>query len=489
MYYLGVDLGTSSLKVLLCDGGGHIVDTAKADYECSYPYTGWSEQNPEDWWIAFKKVLADLKSRRDISGIKAISFCGHMHGLVILDKDDKVVRPCLLWNDSRSVNETKFINDKFGDRLLEMTGNVAFVGFTAPKLLWVKNNEPENFKKISKVMLPKDYLLYKCSGVFASDVSDNSGTLYFDVKNKTWQKDMLDILGIDQNKLPKIFESYDVIGTVTKELASETGLSLDTKIVAGGGDQAVGAVGTGTVGAGRLNISLGTSGVIFASGEKYSPSVCTGLHNFAHADGKWHFMGCTLACAASVDFWIKDILSLSDYGSVLDQCSKADLSDIIFLPYLSGERSPINDPNATGTLSGLRVHHTKIDIIKAVVESICFALKDCLKEMQNMGATPKVATAIGGLTQSKWVLQLLATILDLDIQTLNTTDGGAYGASILAMVGDGKYSSVAEACNKLISYQPAIEPDKSLTEKYNEKFLKYKELYNSIHNAQCTIHN
>lgn len=481
--YLGVDLGTSSLKVLLCDAKGIIVDTAKVDYPCYYPKAGWSEQNPDDWYNAFVSTFAKLKTKNDITQIKSISFCGQMHGLVLLDQDDKVIRPALLWNDSRSTVETDFINHHFGDKLLQMTGNIAFTGLTAPKLLWVKNNEPANFAKINKIMLPKDYLLYKSSGIFASDVSDNSGTLYFDVQNKCWQKDILALLNITEQQLPQIFESYQSIGTVSQTFAQTSGLAPTTKIVAGGGDQAVGAIGTGTVGDGRLNISLGTSGVVFASTNQYKPSTCKGLHNFAHSDGNYHFMGCILACAASADFWLKTILNTNDYATEFVACQNAPQNDIIFLPYLSGERSPINDPNAKGVFYGLQISHTRPALTRAVIEGICFALKDCLENMKSMGLqiTPNtIATAIGGLTQSSWVLKILSTILDINIRTLKASEGGAYGAVILAMVGDNLYPNVQQACQSLVQLDQTISPDKTQTNFYNNKFLQYKTLYQKL---------
>ncbi|MCL1944809.1 MAG: xylulokinase [Firmicutes bacterium] len=478
--YLGVDLGTSSLKVLLCDNQGLVLDTAKKEYESSFPNIGYSEQNPQEWLNAFVDTLKELSTRNDISQIKAISFCGHMHGLVMLDSQDNVIRPCLMWNDTRSIVETDFINNYFGEKLLDMVGNIAFAGFTAPKLLWIKNNEPENFKKIAKIMLPKDYLLYASTGIFASDVSDNSGTLYFDVQNKSWQQDMLSLLGINQGQLPKIFESYQVVGNVCSKFAKISGLSINTKIVAGGGDQAVGAIGTGTVGDGNINISLGTSGVVFASCNNYAHSDVKGLHSFAHSDGKYHFMGCTLGCAASVDFWLQNVLNIKDYNTQFEACKNIEPTQIVYLPYISGERSPINNPIAKGTIHGLQISHTRHDITRAVVEGVCFSLKDCLVEMQRLGINAKQSTAIGGLTQNPWILQILSTILNLEIRTLQASQGGAFGAVILAMVGDELYNSVKEACKELVKLNDAIVPDTTQVEFYNAKFAKYKELYKNI---------
>jgi len=478
--YLGVDLGTSSLKVLLCDCNGKILDTAKKDYECSCTQLGYSEQNPDDWLQALIFAIDTLKQKYDIKAIKAISFCGQMHGLVLLDKDDNVIRPAILWNDNRSTVETEFVNRTVGiQNLLHSMGNIAFTGFTAPKLLWVKNNEKSSFDKISKIMLPKDYLLYKISGVFASDVTDNSGTLYFDIKNRTWSKPMLDLLGITTNQLPKIFESYQVIGTVQPSFAKVTGLAQNTKIVAGGGDQAVGAVGTGTVTSGKINISLGTSGVVFASVDGYRQSNCTGIHNFCHCNGLYHFMGCMLSCAASVDFWLRNIFDNVDYKNIFEQLKYVKDNQIIFLPYLCGERSPINDPNAKGLLYGLEIGHGRQDIAKAVVEGVCFGLKDCFEEIKKMGIATTEISVIGGLSKSSWVLETLATAIGSSINTLETSDGGAFGACILAMVGDGVFSSVADACKRLVKVGRTYYPNSKL-EHYNQKFERYKELYNKI---------
>jgi len=478
--YLGVDLGTSSLKIVLADAKGGIIDSVRREYPVSYPKAGWSEQNPDDWFDALLSALKELKTRHDIGKIRAVSFCGQMHGLVILDKDDKVIRPAILWNDSRTINECKYLNDTIGkDKLIEWTGNIAFTGFTAPKIMWLKKHEPQNFSRISKIMLPKDYLVYKMSDVCASDVSDNSGTLYFDVKNKKWSKPMLEIMEVREDQLPKIFESYEIVGTVTPAIAKATGLSTTTNVVAGGGDQAVGAISTGTIGEGALSISLGTSGVVFAGSDKYKKSG-GGLHSFCHSDGKYHIMGCMLSCAGSIDFWLNTVLKTTDFSSDIASIADANADGLIFLPYLAGERSPINDPDASGSLIGLKLHHTRADIVRAVVEGVCLGLKDCYESIKATGIYAKFAGVTGGGAKSSEWCQILADCLGIEVCTLSTSEGGGLGAVILAMIADGVYKNISSACSSLIKQKEVFKPDKARTCAYDSKFRIYKELYKSI---------
>ena len=327
--YIGIDLGTSSLKAVIAGSDGGTIDSARAEYPVSYPKAGWSEQNPDDWYDALIAVFKELRNRNNLGKVRAVSFCGQMHGLVILDKDGNVIRPAILWNDSRTVAQCDYLNNTIGkDKLLGWTGNIAYAGFTAPKILWLKKHEPQKFARIAKIMLPKDYLVYKMSGVFASDVSDNSGTLYFDVRNKEWSKPMLEIMGVKEAQLPKIFESYESVGTVSEDFNAKTGLNAQALVVAGGGDQAVGAIGTGTVGGGALSISLGTSGVVFASSDSYKEAD-GGLHSFCHSDGKYHLMGCMLSCAGSVDFWINNILQSQDFIADVTAIGKAKTEGLL----------------------------------------------------------------------------------------------------------------------------------------------------------------
>lgn len=475
--YLGIDLGTSSLKVLLAKGG-KIIDTESCGYPLSVLHDKWSEQNPEDWYNALILALKKLGSRKNLEQIKGISFCGQMHGLVVLDSKDNVIRPAILWNDNRTTAECDYLNNIIGkDNLINWTGNIAYTGFTAPKILWLKNNEPQNFNKISKIMLPKDYLAYKMSGVFASDVSDSSGTLYFDVANKCWSQPMLDVLGISKNQLPQIFESYEVIGNVTDKIADLTGLSKNAKVIIGGGDQAVGAIGTGTVDNNQFSISLGTSGVVFAASKQYNKVSSGAMHSFCHANGAYHIMGVMLSAAGSLNWWIKDILKSSDFTAILTEAGDAKAENLYFLPYLSGERSPINDPYAKGVFYGLTIAHTQADMTRAVLEGISFGLLDCQNSIKELGIIPQSAKVIGGGAKSQSWLQISADILEIELHTVNTTEGGGLGAVILAMTGCGEFESVSEGCKKLISDGKKYYPNIANAEKYHKKFETFKKLY------------
>ena len=475
--YLGVDLGTSSVKLVLADGEGRIADSASAKYPLLLPEDGWSEQNPEDWYAGVIACVRELGCRHDLSAVKGVSFSGQMHGLVVLDKDDNVIRPAILWNDNRTTEECAYLNDVVGkDKLLEWTGNVAFTGFTAPKLMWMKRHEPENFARIAKIMLPKDFVAYKMSGVFGSDVSDDSGTLYFDVKNRAWSAPMLGIIGITEEQLPAIFESTDVIGHVSEEFAAASGLPVSAKVVMGGGDQAVGAVGTGTVKEGRMFFSLGTSGVVFAPCAEFAASTNGGMHVFRHANGRFHFMGCMLSAAGSMQWWSEEVTGMS-VGDLLDEMPGVCTDAPIFLPYLMGERSPINDPDAKGAFYGINLAHKRADLTKAVVDGICFGLKDCYDNILGMGAEAGFARVIGGGSRSDKWMQILSDITGLELRRINTSDGAGLGAVILAMVGTGAVTSLDEACDRLIRDTDVFLPSESEHRAYAEKFAAFKELY------------
>ena len=475
--YLGVDLGTSSVKLVLADGEGRIADSASAKYPLLLPEDGWSEQNPEDWYAGVIACVRELGCRHDLSAVKGVSFSGQMHGLVVLDKDDNVIRPAILWNDNRTTEECAYLNDVIGkDKLLEWTGNVAFTGFTAPKLMWMKRHEPENFARIAKIMLPKDFVAYKMSGVFGSDVSDDSGTLYFDVKNRAWSAPMLGIIGITEEQLPAIFESTDVIGHISEEFAAASGLPVSAKVVMGGGDQAVGAVGTGTVKEGRMFFSLGTSGVVFAPCAEFAASTNGGMHVFRHANGRFHFMGCMLSAAGSMQWWSEEVTGMS-VSDLLDEMPGVCTDAPIFLPYLMGERSPINDPNAKGAFYGINLAHKRADLTKAVVDGICFGLKDCYDNILGMGAEAGFARVIGGGSRSDKWMQILSDITGLELRRINTSDGAGLGAVILAMVGTGAVPSLDEACDRLIRDTDVFLPSESEHRAYAEKFAAFKELY------------
>ena len=433
MLYIGVDLGTSAVKLLLMDEKGAIKKIVSKEYPLFFPHPGWSEQKPEDWFEQTMAGLKELVAECDKSQVAGISFGGQMHGLVILDKEDQVIRPAILWNDGRTGEETDYLNQVIGkDKLSEYTANIAFAGFTAPKLLWVKNKEPENFAKIEKIMLPKDYLAYKLSGVHCTDVSDASGMLLLDVKNRCWSEEMCEICGIRKEQLAQIFESYEVVGTLLPEIAQELGLPGNVKVIAGAGDNAAAAVGTGTVGDGMCNISLGTSGTIFISSRSFCVDSNNALHAFAHADGKYHLMG---------------------------------------------ERSPHNNPNARGTFIGMTMDTTRADMTQAVLEGVAFALRDSFEVARSLGIHIERTKICGGGAKSPLWKKIMANVLGIKVDMIESEEGPGYGGAILAAVGCGEFASVEEAADKLVKVVGTVEPDPELTAKYEERYQQFRQIY------------
>ena len=484
-YYIGADLGTSALKLLLVSANGEIIKAITKEYPVSYPHPAWSEQKPEDWWLAFKDGVAELINEFPADEIKGIGFGGQMHGLVALDKNDDVIRPAILWNDARTDKETAYLNTVIGkDKLSQYTANIAFAGFTAPKLLWMKENEPDNFKKADKIMLPKDYLNYKLTGVHSTDYSDASGFLLLDVKNKCWSKEMLDICSIVEPQMPKLHESYEVVGKLLPSVASEIGLNESTIVVAGAGDNAAAAVGTGTVSDGKCNISLGTSGTIFISSENFSVDKFNALHSFCHADGGYHLMGCILS-AASCNKWLcEDILNTTDYSEEQKEITDDALGNnhVYFLPYLMGERSPINDTDARGTFTGMRMDTRRADMVQAVLEGVAFAIRDCLEVAKASGINVSASTLCGGGAKSQLWQKIFSNVLNIPINIPQTEQGPGYGGAMLAMVGSGEYKNVKECADKLIKIKATIKPDEKISERYENQYNKYKKIYPSMKN-------
>ena len=385
MFYIGIDLGTSAVKLLLMDSDGKIVNIVSKEYPLYFPQPGWSEQNPQDWYEATVLGIKELIRDVDKSQVAGISFGGQMHGLVILDEDDNVIRPAILWNDGRTGAETEYLNRVIGkEKLSAYTANIAFAGFTAPKLLWVKDKEPENFAKIAKIMLPKDYIAYKLTGVHCTDVSDASGMLLFDVKNRQWSKEMCDICGIQVSQLAKCYESYEAVGTLLPQAAQELGVPASVKVAAGAGDNAAAAVGTGTVGDNMCNISLGTSGTIFISSKQFGVDSHNALHSFAHADGSYHLMGCMLSAASCNKWWMDEIIGTKDYATEQQSIQKLGENHVYFLPYLMGERSPHNNPDARAVFLGMSMDTTRADMTQAVLEGVAFALRDSLEVAKSL---------------------------------------------------------------------------------------------------------
>jgi xylulokinase len=481
MLYIGVDLGTSSVKLLLMDETGDIKSIVTKEYPLFFPKPGWSEQHPEDWYAALVEGIKELTKECDKSQIEGISFSGQMHGMVILDEQDNVIRPAILWNDQRTQAECDYLNNDIGrEKISSYTANMALTGFTAPKLLWVRNNEPDNFAKIKKVMLPKDYIAYKLSGVHCTDVSDASGMLLLDVKNKCWSKEMLEICGLKEEQMAKIFESYQVVGTMTAGAAKELGLPETVKVIAGGGDQAVAAVGTGTVGEGMCNVSLGTSGVVFISSKEFAVDDQNALHAFAHADGKYHFMGVMLSAAASNKWWMDDIIGTKEYAKEQEAITKLGENNVFFLPYLMGERTPHNNPNARGTFIGMTMDTTRADMTQAVLEGVAFALRDSFEITKKLGVELNRIRINGGGAKSPLWCKIIANVLNVKVDKINSEEGPAFGAAILAAVGCGKYATVEEAAGKLIKVIQTTEQDAAVVELYNKKYDVFKQLYPTL---------
>ncbi len=453
-YYIGADLGTSALKLVLTDESAEIIKTVSKEYPLYFPKPNYSEQNPEDWWEAVKSGIKELIEEINPKDVKGIGIGGQMHGLVMLDKNGTPLRPAILWNDTRTGKETEYLNTVIGkDKLQKLTGNIAFAGFTAPKVLWVKNNEPALFEKCSKICLPKDYINYMLTGEFVTDVSDASGTLYFDVEKRKWSKEVLEILGISEELLPRVCESADVIGKTTL-------FGLDCNVVAGAGDNAAAAIGTGTVNEGQCNISLGTSGTVFIPTESYVKTENPALHSFCHADGKYHLMGCILS-AASCNKWLNEAVFESGYNVGVGVPDDPQDS-LYFMPYMSGERCPHNDGDVKGAFIGITHATTRENMQRAVFEGVSFAIKDCI------GLCPEKinsATVCGGGTKSKDWMQLLSDILGIRLSVINN-EGPAYGGALLAS---------GKAPNIKIEY--TFEPNTKLTDIYSKKYKKFRELY------------
>ncbi|MBQ9531480.1 MAG: xylulokinase [Eubacterium sp.] len=452
-YYIGIDLGTSAVKLILVDENSAIIKTVSKEYPLSFPKPNYSEQNPLDWWKAVRNGIEEITLEIDKKSVKGIGVGGQMHGLVMLDENNSVLRPSILWSDTRTGKETDYLNKAIGkDKLQKLTGNIAFAGFTVPKILWVKENEPEIFEKCKKICLPKDYINLMLTGNFATDVSDASGTLYFDVENREWSKEMLDILGIDESYLPEVYESYDIIGKTKL-------FGLNCKVVAGAGDNAAAAIGTNTVNEGQCNISLGTSGTVFIPTDKYVKTENPALHSFCHANGKYHLMGCILS-AASCNKWLNETVFESDYN-----VGVGDENNLFFLPYLSGERCPHNDDDAKGAFIGITHSTTRQDMQRAVFEGVSFAIKDCIALCPN---EIKKATVCGGGTKSREWMQILADVLQIELDIIEN-EGPALGGALLAF---------GKTISPIIKY--TVKPNKDFADIYDKKYKKYKKLYPAL---------
>lgn len=480
MYYIGIDLGTSSLKLLLVNSDGTILNSVTSDYPLYFPKPGWSEQNPEDWWSAVCDGVPRLIKDFDAGLIAGIAVAGQMHGLVTLDNEDKIIRPAILWNDSRTEAEVEYLNNVIGKQfLVRHTANIAFAGFTAPKILWMYNNEMKNFGRICKIMLPKDYINYKLTGVHSCDYSDASGTLLLDVENKCWSEEMLQLCRISKAQLPTLFESYEIVGTILPEAAKTLGLPPTVKVCAGAGDNAAAAIGTGVAGKGACNISLGTSGTIFMSSDTFKVDPNNALHAFAHADGAWHLMACMLSAASCNKWFAENILRLESPNEVQAEIADKRLgrNEVFFLPYLMGERSPINDTDARGVFIGLNLDSSRADMLQAVFEGVAFAIRDSFEIVKALGVGISSSMVCGGGSKSELWVKIIANVLNIPLNIPATEQGPGYGAAILSMVACGEYASVEKAPRKLFEIKKTILPDPDIVQLYEHKYSKFKKIY------------
>lgn len=490
MLYIGVDLGTSSVKVLLVDENGRIANTVSRPYPLEFPQPGWSQQNPADWWNAICECIPELLKDADANQVAGLAVGGQMHGLVTLDENDDVIRPAILWNDGRTGRETDELNNHYGkERLLELTGNIAFAGFTAPKLLWMRRNEPELFARIRKVMLPKDYLVYRLTGVHCSDFSDAAGMLLLDVKNRCWSDELLTYCGISREQMGRLYESYEPVGTLLPEIAKQLGLPAGVIVAAGAGDNAAAAVGTSTVGDGCCNVSLGTSGTVFIASDNFCLPPEGNLHSFAHADGSYHLMGCILSAASAYKWWTKDVLRSDSDDAEQSPISDDDLgkNSVFFLPYLMGERSPHNDPDARGTFIGMTMDTTREQMTQAVLEGVAFAIRDSVEIARQLGVNITESGLCGGGAKSPLWRKIIANVLKMQMNVPVQEEGAGYGAAILAMVASGAYDSVRTACDRLRSECRVYRPDPEISARYEERYQVFRSLYPTLKSIYPTL--
>jgi xylulokinase len=490
---LGIDVGTTGSKAILIDPDGNLVGSATTEYPMSTPRPLWAEQDPADWWRASVVSIRRVLQTVDAGQVVGVGLTGQMHGLVLLDARGAVLRPCIMWNDQRSGAQCAEITDWIGaTRLLELIGNPVLPGFTAPKIVWVRENEPEIYREISHVLLPKDYLGYRLTGAYATEVSDASGMALLDVQHRRWSEEMLAALEIPRAWLPKLSESPVVSARISGEAAIETGLRAGTPVVGGGGDQAAQAVGSGIVAEGLVSVTLGTSGVVFASSDSYRLEPEGRLHTFCHAvPDKWHMMGVMLSAAGSLR-WYRDALGQAEveeararnvqvYDLLTGRAATAPVGSegLLFLPYLSGERTPYPDPDARGVYFGLTLRHGQAHMIRAVLEGVAYGLRDSLELIRALGLKIEQVRASGGGARSALWRQILADVLDTEIALLNITEGAAYGAALLAGVGAGVYKSVDEACARTVRVTDKVEPSANAAI-YADYYPIYRAMYAAL---------
>jgi len=485
--FLGIDVSTTGSKALVIDEKGNVLATAVNEHSISTPRPLWSEQNPQEWWDASVKSIRQAIQQAGINGedIKGVGLTGQMHGLVMMDAAGKVLRPAILWNDQRTAEECDEITRLLGfDRLLEICGNKALTGFTAPKILWVRKHEPEIYAKTAHILLPKDYVRYHLTGDYAVDMADGSGMILFDLKKRTWSKEILDKLGIPESWLPKTYEGPEVTGLISQAAAELTGLKAGTPVVGGGGDQAAQAVGVGAVTPGIVALTLGTSGVVFATTPSPLIEPQGRLHAFCHsAPGTWHFMGVMLSAAGSLR-WYRDTLAPGmNYDDLLAPATQvpAGSEGLLFLPYLTGERTPHPDPLARGAFVGLTVRHTKAHMTRSVIEGVSFGLRDSMELIKSagLGKIEQVRVSGGGARSPLW-RQMLSDVMNSELVTVNTTEGAAFGAALLAGVGVGTWKTVEESCSATIKTLEKTTANPGAVKIYEDYYQQYTALYPAL---------
>lgn len=491
---IGLDVGTSGTKAVAIDATGALLASALVEYPLHSPKPNWAEQDPADWKRASVEALSKLASEIDASRVTGIGLTGQMHGSVFLDANNEVLRPALLWCDQRTAAQCDAITEKIGEkRLIEMVSNPALTGFTAPKILWLRDEEPQHYEKLHKVLLPKDYIRWTLTVEYATDVADASGTLLFDVNNRCWHEGLMRELGIDPDLMPRAYEGPEVTGTLTKEAAEATGLPAGIPVVAGGGDQAAGGIGCGIVRPGVISSSLGTSGVVFAFAENVSTDPEGRVHTFCHAvPGAWHVMGVMLSAGGALR-WYRDTLCAEEiargekegrdpYEYITESAAAIPpgAEGLVFLPYLTGERTPHKDPYAKGAFLGLSLRHTRAHMARAVLEGVAFGMRDSLEIMRGMGVPVSEIRASGGGARSDLWRQILADTGRAPMVRINVDEGPAYGAAILAAVAAGLHDSVETACDAIISEVDRTNPDDSRAVQYDPWFAEYQAAYGAL---------
>ena len=486
-YFMGIDVSTTGVKALIIDQQGGVVGTANTEHPLSTPFPLWSEQNPDDWWKGAVQSIRQVLAQSGISAqdVAAVGLTGQMHGLTLLDENGQVLRPAILWNDQRTASQCDQIRDRVGrERLIQITGNDALTGFTAPKILWVREHEPEIFNKVRHILLPKDYLRYHLTGGFAVDRADGSGTILFDIRTRDWSPEMLASLEIPLEWLPTTFEGTQVTGQVTAEAARLTGLISGTPVVGGGGDQPAGAVGVGAVEPGIVSLALGTSGVVFATTDGPFIEPQGRLHAFCHSvPGRWHLMGVMLSAAGSLR-WFRDTFAPGiDYDTLLAPAGQIapGCEGLLFLPYLTGERTPHPDPLARGSFTGMTIRHSLPHFSRAVLEGVAFGLRDSFQLIKSAGLSQirQVRVSGGGARSPLW-RQILADVFNSELVTINTTEGAAYGAALLAGVGAGYWPDVDQACQAGIRITGSTQPDPGTVSAYEFTYGLYRQLYPAL---------